>query len=145
MQVARFTWALFVLLLCHLVILSSSRVCLLDVSRLLGLTLRPSALVCSCHRFSLTRWRLAFAQEAARVVPSASWRLFFCSLLCQVTLHHSQFSTKKSGHAWRRSKCITSWCFECILQYWWRTNHTNFQNTDSLVCVFFSCTCVVTF
>ena len=49
------------------VLLSCSRVCLLDVSRLLGLTLRPSALVCCCHRDSLTRVRLAIVQEAVRV------------------------------------------------------------------------------
>ena len=59
------------------VLLSCSRVCLLDVSRLLGLTLRHSAPVCSCHRDSLTRWRLALAYEAARVVSSASSQLFF--------------------------------------------------------------------
>ena len=40
---------------------------LLDVSRLLGLTLRHFASVCCCHRDSLTRWRLALAQEAVRV------------------------------------------------------------------------------
>ena len=50
------------------VLLSCSRACLLDVSRLLGLTLRLSAPVCSCHRDSLTRRRLAVAQEAARVI-----------------------------------------------------------------------------
>ena len=49
------------------VLLSCSRVCLLVVSRLLGLTLRPSAPVCSCHRDSLTRERLAIVQEAVRV------------------------------------------------------------------------------
>ena len=43
------------------------RVCLLDVSRLLGLTLRPFAPVCSCLRDSLTRWRLAIVPEAVRV------------------------------------------------------------------------------
>ena len=43
--------------------------CLLDVSRLFGLTLRPSALVCCCHRDSLTRGRLALAQEAVRDPP----------------------------------------------------------------------------
>ena len=63
----------FILPLCHFRVLSCSRVCLLDVSRLLGLTLRHSAPVCSCHGDSLTRWRLAFAQEAARVVSSASF------------------------------------------------------------------------
>ena len=56
------------------VLLSCSRVCLLDVSRLLGLTLRHFAPVCSCHRDSLTRWRLAIVQEAVRV-------FFFLSLL----------------------------------------------------------------
>ena len=50
------------------VLLSCSRVCLLDVSRLLGLTPRHSAPVC-CHRDSLTRGRLAFAQEAVRGPP----------------------------------------------------------------------------
>ena len=67
-----------------LVLLSCSRVGLLDVSRLLGLTLRHSAPVCSCHRDSLTRWRLAFAHEAARVVSSASSQLFFGSTMCLV-------------------------------------------------------------
>ena len=53
------------------VIVSCSRVCLLVVSRLLDLTLRPLAPVCSCHLDSLTRGRLAIVQEAVRV--------FFCS------------------------------------------------------------------
>ena len=52
---------------CHFGTVSCSRVCLLVVSRLLGLTLRPFAPVCSCHRDSLTRGRLAIVQEAARV------------------------------------------------------------------------------
>ena len=52
------------------VLLSCSRVCLLDVSRLLGLTLRPSAPVCCCHRDSLTRGRLAIVQVAVRVFSS---------------------------------------------------------------------------
>ena len=51
-----------------IMLLSWPRVCLLDVSRLLGLTLRPSAPVSCCHRDSLTRWRLASVQEAARVI-----------------------------------------------------------------------------
>ena len=59
------------------VLLSCSRVCLLDVSRHFGLTLRQSAPVCSCHRDSQSRWRLAQAQEAVRVVSSASYQLFF--------------------------------------------------------------------
>ena len=46
---------------------SSSRVCLLVVSRLLGQTLRHFTPVCSCHRDSLTRVRLAIVQEAVRV------------------------------------------------------------------------------
>ena len=50
------------------VLLSCPRVCLLDVSRLLGLTMRPSAPVCCCHRDSLTRGRLAVVQEAVRVL-----------------------------------------------------------------------------
>ena len=49
--------------------------CLLDVSRLLGLTLRPSAPVCCCHWDSLTRWRPVFVQEAVRVSSSHSPRL----------------------------------------------------------------------
>ena len=52
-------------------LVSCSRVCLLDVSRLLGLTLRHFAPVCSSHRDSLTRWRLATVQEPVRV-------FFFC-------------------------------------------------------------------
>ena len=60
-----------------LVLLSYSRDCLLDVSRLLSLTLRHSAPVCCCHRDSLTRWRLASAQEAVRVASSSSSHLFF--------------------------------------------------------------------
>ena len=40
--------------------LSGPRVCLPDVSCLFGLTLRPSAPVCRCHRDSLTRGRVAF-------------------------------------------------------------------------------------
>ena len=62
------------LLLCHFFDSIVLRVCLLDVSRLLGLTLRPFAPVCSCHRDSLTRGRLAIVQEAVRV-------FFFLSLL----------------------------------------------------------------
>ena len=57
------------------VIVSCSRVCLLVVSRLLGLTLRPFAPVCSCHRGSLTHGRLAIVQEAVRVFFSQSSRL----------------------------------------------------------------------
>ena len=53
-------------------LLSCSRVCLLDVSRLLGLTLRLFALVCSCHRDSLTRWRLSFEQEGV-LFSQSSW------------------------------------------------------------------------
>ena len=49
------------------VLLSCSRVCLLVLSRLHGLTLRPSAPVCCCQRDSLTRGRLAIVQEAVRV------------------------------------------------------------------------------
>ena len=51
-----------------LVLVSCSRVCLLHVSRLLGLTLRHFAPVCSCRRVSLT---LAIVQEAVRFY-------FFC-------------------------------------------------------------------
>ena len=78
------SWALFILLLCHFCAPFCSRNCLLDVSRLLGLTLRHSACVCSCHRDSSTRWRLALAQEAACVVSSMFSRLFFCSPVCLV-------------------------------------------------------------
>ena len=57
------------------VLVSCSRVCLLHVSRLLGLTLRHFAPVCSCRRVSLTRWRLAIVQEAVRFIFPASSRL----------------------------------------------------------------------
>ena len=50
------------------VLVSCSRVCLLRVSRLLGLTLRHFAPVCSCRWVSLTRWRLAIVQEAVRFI-----------------------------------------------------------------------------
>ena len=65
-----------------LVIVSCSRVCLLAVFRLFGLPLRPLDTVCCCHGYSLTRWMLALAQEATRVVSSASSR--FCSSICLV-------------------------------------------------------------
>ena len=56
--------------------------CLLDVSRLLGLTLRPSAPVCCCHWDSLTRGTLAFAQEAVRGPPYLSPRLVLHMTTC---------------------------------------------------------------
>ena len=62
--------------------LSCPRVCLLDVSYLLGLTLRPSAPVCCCHQDSLTRGRLAFEQEAVRVSSSHSPRLVLHVMAC---------------------------------------------------------------
>ena len=49
------------------VLVSCSRVCLLDVSRPHGLTLRLFAPVCSCPRASLTRLRLEIVQESVRV------------------------------------------------------------------------------
>ena len=59
------------------VLFSCPRVCLLDVSCLLGPALRPSAPVCCCHRDSLTRWRLALEEEAVRVSShSLDW---FCT------------------------------------------------------------------
>ena len=64
-------------------ILSSSDVLtacyLLHDSRLLGLTLRPSAPVFRRHRVSWTRWRLAFALEAVRASPFSLSPRFFCS------------------------------------------------------------------
>ena len=65
-----------------LLLLSCPRVCLLDVSCLLGLTLRSSAPVCCCHRDSLTRGRLAFEQEAVRVSSSHSPRLVLHVMAC---------------------------------------------------------------
>ena len=56
--------------------------CLLDVSCLFGLTLRPSAPVCSCHRDSLTRGRLALEQEAVRVSSFQSPRLILHVMAC---------------------------------------------------------------
>ena len=64
------------------VLLSWPLVCLLDVSRLLGLTLRSSALVGRSNRDSLTRGRLALAQEAVRVSFSHSPRLVLHVMAC---------------------------------------------------------------
>ena len=61
----------FSLFLVTMVIVSCSHDCLFDVSRLHGLTLRPSATVCCCRRDSLTRGRLAIVQEAVRVFFSS--------------------------------------------------------------------------
>ena len=55
---------------------------LLHDSRLLGLTLRPSASVFCCHQDSLTRGRLAFEQEAVRVSSSHSLRLVLHVVAC---------------------------------------------------------------
>ena len=63
------------LFLCFFGLLSCPRVCLFDVSCLLGLTLRSSAPVCCCHQVSWARGRLAFGQEAVRVSSSISPRL----------------------------------------------------------------------
>ena len=145
----------------NFMIVSCSRVCLLVVSRLLGLTLRHFAPVCSCHRDSLTRWRLAIVQEAVRVLffsvfsmclvisdslrgrclhamlkyegPASLVKLFFTLS----SLHLAPFSTIYLGYAWARSKCVTSWCLQCTLQDWLRTNHKNFLSSDSLCCVCF--------
>ena len=67
------------------VLLFCPRCRLLDVSRLLGLALLPSAPVGCCHRDSMTRWRLTFSKEAARVASSSSSRLFFWSTMCLVS------------------------------------------------------------
>ena len=56
--------------------------CLLHDSRLLGLTLRPSAPVCRCHRDSLTRGRMALAQEAVRGPPPLSPCLVLHLMTC---------------------------------------------------------------
>ena len=58
--------------------------------------------------------------------------LKFEGLAASLSLESAQFSTIYSGYAWARSKCDTSWCVECTLQEWWRTNLTNIFNTDSL-------------
>ena len=98
------------------VLLSSSRVCLPVVSRLLGLTLRPSAPVCSCHRVSLTRVRLALAQEAVRV-SSASSRLFFCSSMCLVISDNLRGKALQAMRTYEGpASLVTSWSFECSLQ-----------------------------
>ena len=55
---------------------------LLDVSCLLGLTLRPSAPVFCCHQDSLTRGRLAFEQEAVRASSFQSPRLVLHVMAC---------------------------------------------------------------
>ena len=61
------------------VTVSCSHVCLLVVSRLLGPTLRPFAPVCSCHRDSLTRGRLATVLEAVRVLCFSVFSIGFCT------------------------------------------------------------------
>ena len=61
------------------VIVACSRNCVLVVSRLLGLTLRPFAPVCSCHRDSLTRGRLAIVQEAVRVLFFPVFSIGLCT------------------------------------------------------------------
>ena len=106
------------------------------------------------------RWRLAIVEEAVRVIFFASSRLVpahddMCLVVSDslrgrsfhamlkyegpaffLSLPLAQFSTKNSGYAWARSKCVTSWCFQGTLQDWLRTNHTNFLKTDSLGCFF---------
>ena len=79
-------------LLCHvlvtsMIICSFSVVvlptrCLLDISCLLGLTLRSSAPVCCCHRDSLTRGRLGFELEAVRVSSSICPRWVLHVMAC---------------------------------------------------------------
>ena len=61
------------------VLVSCSRVSLLVVSRLLGLTLRPFGPVCSCHQDSLTRGRLAIVQEAVLCVFFSVFSIVFCT------------------------------------------------------------------
>ena len=61
------------------VLLSCPRGSLLDVSRLLGRTLRPYSPVCCCHRDSLTRGMLALAQEAVRVFFFSVFSIGFCT------------------------------------------------------------------
>ena len=56
----------------------------LDVSCLLGLTLRPSALFFCCHQDSLTRGRLAFEQEAVRASSFQSPRLVLHVMSCGI-------------------------------------------------------------
>ena len=167
------SWALYspsLSLLCFC--LAHAFVC----SMLPFLTLRHSAPVCSCHRDSFTLWRLALAQEAARVVPSASSQLFFCSPMCLVIsgnlrgrslqarwtyespaslvnlffthcfflcLTHSSRPCNRDTPGGARNVLLLG-AFECALKDRWRTNHTNFLDSDSLVCDF-SFTCVVTF
>ena len=63
---------------CCLVVLPTR--CLVDDSRLLGLTLRPSAPVCCCHLDSFRR--LAFAQEAVRGPPPLAPRLVLHVMAC---------------------------------------------------------------
>ena len=57
---------------------------LLHDSRLFGLTLRPSAPVCCCHRVSWARGRLAFAQEAVHCPHSFSSIGSACDGTCLV-------------------------------------------------------------
>ena len=71
---------------------------LLDVFHLLGLTLRPSAPDCCCHRVSLTRGRLVLAQEAARGTSSSSSHSFFCcDVPCEFWHLAMNFNSRVAG------------------------------------------------
>ena len=62
--------------------LDRPRVGLLDVSRLLGLTLRHFVPVCCSYRDSLTRWRLALVQEVVKFSCAPSSRLVLHVMAC---------------------------------------------------------------
>ena len=70
---------------------------LLDVSRLFGLTLRPSAPVFRCHRVSWARGRLAFAQEALRVSPFSFFSIFLLLLIFVRSLRQPSSKLLSSG------------------------------------------------
>ena len=119
--------------------------------------------VCCYHRYSLTRWRLALAQEAARGASSSSSLLFFWTAMCllisdslrgmslqekwtyegpasQVMLLFTHCATYMLPHSQFSIEALE----KCTLKDWWRAIRTNFLKRDSLVCDF-SYTCAVTF
>ena len=129
-------------------LLSCSRVCLLDVSRLQGLTMRLFALVCSWHWDSLTRWRLAIVQEAVRVfllfLSLLDWSL---DVMSCVWWFLTAFEAGLLKRCWN-VKVVHPFlnCFShtplaqfptfCSGYTWAPSNHTNILNIDSVSCFF---------
>ena len=142
------------------VLVSCSRVCLLDVSRLLGLTLRHFAPVCFCHRDFLTCWIrrkphvLSFSASSRCMCLVVSDSLLGRSIHAMLKYEGSAslvklFFTPSSNPCLSRS--VRPYIRETpgrarnvshpgalnVPSRIVRTNQTNFLNTDSLVCDFF--------